>query len=220
MADTIKNTIISTFGDCTIKVFIKCRFDKDYSGLIVSGNPSQEELFNAFDNINSQFLDLSGTEIAEIELLKSIHELNCRIESAKAFFTLQHIWLYHFDEPPAPAVTAMIELGKYGYKLEWNGDKDLFKSQLAKYEAKEKKNIVRLDGLQKQLDNFHKAEEEAETNPAVKKTIRNSRTEFIRLITELQKFGYTINREVTTMEELAIMYKEYHDYIKSAQSKN
>jgi hypothetical protein len=220
MAEPIVNSVISSASDCTIKVFIKCKFDKDLSALAISGIPSAEELTNAWETINAEFVDLSGIDIPELDLMRTIHELKCRVEASKCFFQLQHIWLLHFNEPPQPAITAMDELKKYGYRLEWTGDKKVFKRQLAKYELKEKKNEVKLIEKEKELDNFHAAEEQAETNPAVKKTIRNSRTEFIKLLTELQKFGYPINREVTTVEELAIMYKEYSGYCASSSPKN
>ena len=203
MPTTVNVQYISSCSECTINQFMKCKFDNNFSVLTLSGNPSEKELINAFENIQNEYIDLCGIHVPEIELLKSIKALECRIQSMHLYLKVSKDACDQLVEPFIFEVLndAIPCINNNGYRLTWTNKED-FKKQLNKIELKEKRYIAEHDRKNKELELYR------ENHP--NNIESNSRTEFIRLLNELQKIGYKIDREKTFMEELGIMVNDYN----------
>jgi len=74
--------------------------------------------------------------------------------------------------------------------------------QLKMIESKEKRNYIELKGLKKDLDSMKKTEDP--------KTV-NARNSFVLMLINLEKDGYKIDEDKTSMEKLALMIKQHGD---------
>jgi hypothetical protein len=79
-----------------------------------------------------------------------------------------------------------------------------FEQQLVLIEAKEKRNVAELDVLMKELNEIQRGE------PAVKED-SNSRKDFIRMLNNLGRAKFIIDKDKTDMEELSLMIKQYNE---------
>lgn len=68
------NSIINSAYKCTLNVFIDALIRQDFSGLIVQGKPSDNELQNAFNAILEEYMDLIKSSEIDIKT-KSIQKL-------------------------------------------------------------------------------------------------------------------------------------------------
>jgi hypothetical protein len=75
------NTCFNTCNEVVLSAFIKAIVKQDYSGLIKSGSPSENELSTAWDKVFNEYLTISGdTHISTLlALLKSIAILTNKI---------------------------------------------------------------------------------------------------------------------------------------------
>lgn len=195
-------------ADCNVAQFMSCKFDGKYETLVVTGEPTLQQLADAWENIHTEFIDLSGTEIEELSIMKQIKALECDIQSMNIFLFVQEEYIRLFKTPHFDNLKTLAECG---HKLQWNPeapDPEGFLKQLQKVRVKESKKTALLDLRNKELADFRKTQES-------KKTINNSRSEFIRLMNDLGKEGYQIDKSKTTVEELAIMIKDFNEYQKA-----
>ena len=211
----------SKASECNILQFMACKFDGNFKVLTISGEPSDEQLIKAWDDINTEYLDLSGTFIPELSKMKEIKTLECRNQSVHVVLQVlnQSVALLEnpvFNNMHDEIIETMIEalpvLEKNARKLNWNNDIPDFKQQLHRAETGEKRYLQEYNKKLKELEDFRTEQSKA-------KTPSNNRTEFIRLLNELQKFGYRIDKPTTTAEELAIMVKDYTETIERAMDK-
>ena len=185
--------MITSASECTINQYIKCRFDGKYN---VLGEGSETELKEAFYQIETEYIDLSGQyESGDYESIKSIISLGTRIKHIELLLFINQECIKEFNSPWLPSI---VDFKKYGYNLTWNKSIDDFLAQLQNVESSEKIFIVELEIAKSKLK---KPDENEET-----KTFK--RADFIKMIINLQKLKYIIDRDKTTMEEFAIMVGE------------
>jgi hypothetical protein len=176
----------------TINEFMSCLFENDFSVI-----PE-----DTFKDIHTEYIDISGQyESAEYEHIKTILTLSTRIELIKTYLYIEYQFLCQFERPFLPACR---DLKKFGYTLTWRDDTEDFVRQLEDIEQREKKFNLQLEGEKKILEKSRNA-----TNEPVKQ----SRKEFLKMIIDLQKQNYKIDRDKTTVEELAITISELRDNI-------
>lgn len=188
--------MIKKASECTINQYIKCLFDKNYSAL---GEGTEQELLDAFQNIETEYIDLSGQfESGEYEIIRNIMTISSRIEMVNILMYIHDTCLTEFGRPFLPAIT---DLKKFGYELIWNNDIEDFRKQLEGIQISEQRYLIQLEDYKTKLK---KPEEN------IIKTERN-RPEFIRMLINLQKQGYKIDRDVTTIEDLAIIVSELRE---------
>jgi len=201
--------LISKASDCTIFQFMRCKFDNDFS---VLGSGSFEELAQAFDNIYTEYIDLCGAYIPELEIMKGIKALECRLQAVHLYLEVcrQAIELPQTEEIIQVINRAIDNLKKKGYSPSYTNKEDFLK-QLKRIESRESQYKVELDRKNKELSDYRKKNTRNIEN--------NSRTDFIRLLNELGKVGYKIDKEKTTVEELALMVKAQSELVE-AQKKN
>ena len=180
------------FENYNIRQFINACFNNDFSEI------SEDD----FSIVYSEYLDESGLFMSDsFEERGAIHRLNSRINYVKLFIRLQRQFIDEFDMPFIRDFENI--KNNYGYSLKWNNDKDDFEKQLSKIEMKEVKYE---DTLKKKIDDFVKKNSDKEDKKD--KEVKLSRTSFIRMINSLSKIGYRIDKDKTTVEELAIMIKQ------------
>lgn len=197
---------VDSAADCTVAQFMACKFENKYDVLAISGEPSLEQLSEAWEKIHVEFIDLSETLIPEVSLLKQIKVLECDIEMINCIVFVLEESVTRLGYPLEKAVNM---IAQNGHHPKWNNDVDDYLKQCKKIRSKESKNISLLAIKNKELEDYRKAE-------AAKKTINNSRSEFIRVMNDLRRFGYPIDKDKTTAEELAIMIKTFNDEQKLA----
>lgn len=183
-----------TLSDITVRVFMRCLFNKDYEGV------------DDWERLYTEYIDLSGMgETRQLELVVAIHNLQTRISFISGFIEFQKTWLLQFGEPFEQGFE---DVRKFGYKLHWEaGYPTQFVDQLQKMETKEKRNIAQLDAEMKELDEF--------TKTGKHKQKASDRADFVRMLNTLGKEGYKIDRDKTDMEELSLMIRQHSEDIEA-----
>jgi len=183
-----------TYEDVTINQYINAKWKGDTTHL------SFEEL----SEIESEYIDTAGLfESEEFHKVAYIHYLNNRKNSISLSIRLQEEFIKEFNIPYIPELKFF---KKFGHIVKWNeGDIEGFIEQLRKVEYKEKKYISQLETSIKELTDLRKKRNSGE------KPKEQTRGKFISTLISLGKIGYDINRNETTMEELAYMIKNQSD---------
>lgn len=202
--------LIDSTNACTVDVYMKCRFGKDFSGLIIEGPATPEELQVAFGRINDEFIDQSGiVDSAEFDLSNSIFYLDNRVKMIELLIYIQE---ESIKKIKMPCIGAFPRFKRWGHNLKWNNDIPDFWNQLKTVKQKEIKYQEELDRLLDQLLTIRK---DQESLPEFKE-----RENFIRMLNGIQKEFFRIDRTTTTMEEVAIMYNDLRQAIQNNRTPN
>lgn len=197
---------INTAADCNVKKFEACRFENKLHVLIIDGEPTEEELREAFEFIHGQYVDLSGLyETREFEMSAYLSSLAVRINTVHEFIRLQREFISQFN---VPCVPRFYLVKKYGYTLQWDHDApdiDTFQARLDKIELKEAKFKSELKRKEAELSTFQKKHHAGEYTPM------ESRRQFLTQILRLQQAKYVINKSETSVEELAYAIRDQKD---------
>jgi len=207
-----KAKIINSAAECTVRAFMKCAFSDDLTSLIISGEPSKEELHDAWMMIYTEYVDLSGIiQTQEFELMKSIFYLDCRVKKIQL---LVHIQNESIEKIGVPCVAAFDRIKLYGHRLIWDPehpDLKAFKTRLLNIQSLEKRYAIELDCKIRELMTLKKKQVDME-EPGIQK-----RKEFIRALNNLEKSGYRIDRDKTTVEDLALMIADINELAEREQ---
>jgi hypothetical protein len=197
---------IDNAADCVIKQYMECAFKDNFKVLVLEGEPSTEELKRAFALINDQYADISELFITrEFELSAYMHSLQTRINSMIWFINLQKQFIEHFGEPYVPAFHIA---KKYGHRLFWNPDSPditLFLNKLEAIPGKEAKYKTELAAKEKELFEMRRKKVQGELTPL------ETRKQFISMLNRLQQARFVVDKDKTTVEELALMIKDMKD---------
>ena len=178
-----------TFSTCTINEMIGFMFDN-------KEHPSWEEIY-------LEYIDVSGIGITqEFDALLAIHNIQTRLNAIPRYVQVQVACWYNFKQLH-PVATE--KLARYGYKMPVSDPLDY----LSKIELKEKRYLHDLKQKEKQLAKIRETRTEAPNS-------KKDRIDFIRMLNHLGT-KYRIDREKTTVEELAIMVKDANDEATSEQ---
>lgn len=198
-----------TIDKCTISMAMRAMFHGEHEQ--VGGS-------EAWDSIYIQYIDLSGlANTKECTLLREMLSIDLRL----SYISTMLEWFvktYQFSltvGQPNPGTFAFSDLHQYGHRLTWNGDWLNFEGQLKHVEGKEKKRIAIKDGLQKEYDRLKKdGMKSSNVN-------RDDRKQFIQLLNQIAKHnGYAIDRDKVSLEDFAIMVKDYTDYVEMQNNKD
>lgn len=211
----VPDNIIQSAGDCVINKFMDCAFKDRHRVLLISGDATDEQLRMAFEIVYAEYVDLAGLYVTrEFELSAYISSLDTRIATVKRFVTLQCTFLNEFDTPFLPGF-ALVK--KYGHRLYWDfnrPDKESFLKRLIQIEAGESRYQAELDRKVKELVELRKKKVNKEFS------LLESRKQFIMSMNRLQQNKFVIDKDKTTMEELALMVKDYKDTANEADMQN
>jgi len=186
------------YENYSIRQFMNAWFKGDYSEL------SKEQ----FEVVKMEYIDTAGMYDEDyLNKASYIHFISNRINSIALSLELQRKFLANFGVPYGSAFSF---LWKFGHKLKWNGDSDDFEKQLKRIESKEKKYSTLLENA---IAEFEKAD-----SPKKEGEDSNPRPSFVKMLNILNKSGFSIDKNETTVEELAYMIlqqKEEADQINS-----
>lgn len=178
------------FEKYTISEFMKAWFNQDYSSI------SKEE----FETVYTEYIDMTGLYISEeFEKISYIKFLQSRINSARIFVEFQKKFIDEYAYPYMLSINFPKE--KYGYSIRWNGSTADFLNQLESFINSQSTDVVNLDIAISELEKIR------QQRPKDKKD-KPKRESFIRTLNSLGKIGYNIDKNSTTVEELAIMIKQ------------
>ena len=201
---------VNRAADCNIEQFMACNFDNNLKALAITGEPTQQQLEEAWETIYTEYIDLSGTMIEELDLMKQAKVLECDIQAMHCFLFVQEQMIQQFGKPHLENMEMLNK--EYNARLKWDEekpDKEAFKKQLLQLRTNQSTKVVRLAEKNKQLEAFRKKQKKTPT-------VNNSRKVFVSTIIELGKFGYHIDKKKTSVEELAVMINNYSEHSKNA----
>jgi hypothetical protein len=191
-----------TLSSITIARFMRALFHGEKDDL-----PNWDELY-------TQYIDMSGMgKSRQYSLMVQVHNLTTRLRTIAAFISLQDGYMAEFGEPmqsynsPSGPVNVFDDVRKYGHRLTWPATD--WHEQLKRMDLKERRNVAELDKADAEL-------KEIEATGRVKES-SSTRADFIRMLTMLNKDGYTINKEADDMETLCIMIDTHNEDVKRAQ---
>lgn len=190
-------------SECSIQLFSKCAYSKKpedkETGITEVGGQEM------WDVIYTEYVDMSGAaDTKECYLVKSIHNINCRLAFISEQIQLQ---IDCFNEFQQPFAESLKRLKEYGHRITFNGDGEDFKRQLQRVELREAKKIAERDGHMKELNQLRK---EGMKSDNIKEDDRKS---FIRLLNAISKHqGYGIDKEKTMADEFALMVKSHKEH--------
>lgn len=198
--------LIKDAKNCTVRMFIECRYENNLS---VLGEGTPQELAEAWNNIYATFFELCDTDMPDLPLMTAIHNTQIRIMAMEAAIIVQRKCIemigraYTEDFP---------RFERYNHQLTYDGDNEAFLKQLERIESKEKKFVGRLAEDKKNLENLRIAEGQDETKS-------DSRIHFISMLNKLsQDQGYPINWDTTTVEMLAVLIGDRSKAARTAQA--
>jgi len=175
-----------------LNVFIDAWFSHDFTNL------SKED----FDIVYSEYIDLTGLyNSKEFELFTYINYLKNRIYTAK---TLVWAQLIFFETFKVPYIDGFELFERIGHKVKWEEDEKKFISQMNKISSMTRAKELELRRKEFEFGQLRDAKKE--DKPEIQ-----SRHEFIKMLNSFSKEGYRIDREKTTVEELALMIKAVQD---------
>jgi|SRR6185437_4456280 len=209
----IPENIIQRAADCSVKQFMQCSFDHKYKALLIEGEASEDDLRIAFEYIYAEYADYSGLfQSQEFDIVSYINSLDNRIQTIKRFIDLQRKFLKHFDIPYLPELK-MVK--KYGHEIYWDQnypDKEGFLKKLIKIEARETKYQAIVDKKVNELIALRKKKQTKEHS------ILESRKDFVTTLNRLSQSGFHIDKEKTSVEELALMIKDRRDEVEESKA--
>ena len=200
--------IIDTASECTVSQLMKCWFDNKLSVLVIDGDFTEDEMKQAFEAIHTEYIDLAGLyKSKEFELLSQVNHIETRVNRLTMSIDLQRRFLKEFD---IPFVTGLATFKEYGHNIYWDSasqDKTAFLSALNKIEQKTKLHKMQL--IEKRDELLMLQKNKIEKNH----TVIQSRREFIRTLNAINKFGFDVKKNETTVEELALMINDWQKEI-------
>lgn len=206
--------IIDCAADCCIKKFMQAWFEGKVSVLVVSGEATDEDLNEAFERIQLEYIDLSGlAESTELDMNVNIHHLNTRINAIKAMLYIQREFLQQFGLPLIPGLP---DFKRYSHVIYWDfkrPDAEAFLKRLRQIELKESRFIAELDKCIKELIEFKEKQKKGEV------TITQSRKQFVRNMNTLNRAGFNVDKDKTSVEEYALMLKDYKEEVTQQENK-
>jgi hypothetical protein len=163
-----------------------------------------------FKTVYTEYIDTAGLYVSEeFDKVSYIHFLNNRINFVKVSCKIQREFIEEFGQP---YIENFEPFKDKGYYLKWNDDKEDFLKQIERIEAQEIKYISEVEKEIKELIEIRKKRKTKNSTP------KQSRESFVRMLNSLGKNGYKIDRDKTTVEDLAYMIKQQHEEIEAIKS--
>jgi hypothetical protein len=181
-------------SDLPLSIFIDCLINKNLRRLTKSGNPTQKELTSAWDQIYSEYCDLSGSPGYKVYMLlnKEIGYLRSKILAVKCCLEVLRY---------RPSDKAISQLRAYGYAYVFDfEDKVSYLKDLTMVGSKIKTAELALELKTKEL---LKMNSESKSDTLTEST-------FTDIMTALSKYiGHRIDPKEITVSEFASIRKMY-----------
>jgi signal recognition particle subunit SEC65 len=145
-----------------LSVFLDCLFDREYEGLIISGQPTQDELINRWQNLYQEYCEITnqGNLSDHMKLMQDCNVCLCKIQVVEAINKVFR-WYY------SPELVEILE--QLGLKPGIKPDDD-FPTIARKMEmvaTRAKKLIVEYQTKKQQLDKLEAINKAGESTRAV-----------------------------------------------------
>jgi len=189
--------LINSAAVCTVGQFVQCKYNNNLKVLVISGEPTAKELAEAWEAISAQYIEAAGVDIPEFAAMQEIHNLKVKKNGLTLLFHLQDVWIEKFAEPH---VIGLEKLAKHNVKPVWRGDVADFVKQLDKAKDRNKSIDVQISEAEYSLDNIRIA-------LGKEGVISDSRQDFRKLLIEVQRQGYKIDEDKTTVEDFGLMLR-------------
>ena len=203
--------LISRPRDCNIRTYIECRYDNNLESLIIEGEPSMDELLEAWYNIEIDFADLCKNNTGE--LAKKYKKLVKKrsLKAIEYYFTAINgaLPLYEDDRFLNVIQQACTGLKSTGISLKWHNDPERFANDFERQKSIYDGKVMQLEELEKEIDEVESANREPDT-------IEN----FYNLVLSVETLlGFKISESETSLEKFGIMVANYNRVV-ATQSKN
>lgn len=179
--------------------YIICQVDKDLSPLIIEGEPTEQELKDAWQVITHEFFDLSESKQNnyELTLCAEMEALNYKIIAIQQ--SVEVLRKYRCDE-----LVALLQ--KLGYRFPFNANKeDEYLKDLGRVLSRAKTLVLQYNDKKAQLDNISKEKAPGETEV--------SRSYYDKILAILSKHsGYHVDESKTTVSRYAAILNMYIAY--------
>jgi len=174
----------------TIEQFMDCWFNDDYEKISVQD----------FELIYSEYIDLAGLyQTKAFELTAYINYLKNRIHVLGIVVFSQKMYFEVFRKPYIEGLELIKE--KFGLSYNWDCNEQSLFSFLRKLENTIRTKKIELNRKEHEIEKLKQEKKEGNVSKV------QSRHEFIRMLNSLSKNGYKIERDKTTVEELALIIK-------------
>jgi len=155
-----------------------------------------------FDIVYAEYIDVSGLYLSkEFELVAYIAYLKNRIFILKTLIATQRMCIDTFHKPYIEGIELF---STFGYKVEWDGDEKKFLAKMDKMSSVLRSKSTELRHKEFEYEQLKAAKKEKA--PEIQ-----SRHEFIRMLNSFSKYGFSVDKNKTTVEELALMIKQIQD---------
>ncbi len=192
-----KSLLRRTLGDITINQFKRANFHGDYSVLVISGHPSNDEINEAWEAIRFEYASAIKSDNSEylINLQKDIGEMRAHIDLVNSCATLIDMRIKTGTAISPKIFDALI--GE-GYEIDANeNDPEVLRRQMARIVSQCKTKVHDLMDL---VSTYEKAMDNDDMKPQTEE-------QFSQNLALLRKFmGYRINPNEYTMEEYVTDY--------------
>lgn len=197
-ASSLSNTLHHSCSTLPLSLFIEIILEGDLRWLIISGNPSQEQLDSAWQNIVEEYTSLIKTEKSD-----SIFELFKKIKIAE--------WQLSFIEKSVLALKFQYDediaswLGDQGFgQVEKSSDREIYLKSLYRIETGARMLIVMLNQYHAEYKLLNEKSDQDIDEPA------NKRARYEKEIAMLSRFqGYRIIKEKITVLEYCAIINNY-----------
>lgn len=182
---------------------MQCKYDKQFSGLIIEGKPSKEELKEAFETIETEFNDLCGVFPDELKKTNKVNALIARNKAVElCFFAIDEC----LRRANVPCLDALPRLKKHGVNIVWKEDIEDYKKQVQSAKTRNITKEVELEELTKEIENLHK-----QTVKSPEFTKKN----FYQLIVSVEAvLGVKVPETETNMYKFGVLCSDYYELVK------
>lgn len=190
--------LITRAKDCNIRTYRECRYSDNFETLIIEGEPTAEELFEAWQKIYVEYLDLSGVDIPELEKKNKIAEVDLSIKCCNlCFIALEQAVDSNLMEEIGLSFIPLLKSN--GVSVQWNKDVADFKKQLKSAQISYKIKYSRLDELQQELKQIESGDFKPETE-----------SDFYRLMNNIETLmNIRISETEMNLARFAVLVKDY-----------
>lgn len=200
-----------TCDQCLLDLFKRCLFQGDLSALIISGNPSIEDLAEAWGNIYAEYLDLNNDNetlyilLLQCEIAKLTNDL-VEIDTALRF--LSTALLPGMAMAYRPELVDVLKSHEFDYPFNIN-NREEFQQNIREVDSRLSPLRLRLEMSSKEYADYiaSKGDQSIDFNY------------FDKMLSRIARFRHVsvIRASEITVKEFVLMVQDYLDYYKSKQ---
>lgn len=187
-------------SELSVNDWIRCDIENDLSVLIISGNPTAEELQLHYNDIAIEYHDLIGSSATRNMLMMRKKMIRLQYKIKQAIYCT-NAYLYKRDKRLKEILSSL------NFRFESSkSDQHILKL----LEAHVKNWTVDLQKMQADIDTY------VQKNKSADKVTRRT---YLENIVALKKEGFDININATMLDEYAVAFNAFNQIMEAKQSK-